>query len=941
MKRLIGLVFLLLTQQAFSQSKVQVKKDSVKILNAELVIENESRNVKGVLHNAGNGRTEFKVLQLENLGDTAIAIKGQDTIAFKGGSGSSVVQNPVPFTLSIRAISSTQQQLKWWKSPQDLYTLPKVGVIGGSQGKGAFTSTYNNSIIGRLTTYLNSVATSPVVINYCQNGYNTRRLMPNGANSYVDASNNITKALADGNKIIILVTPSNDADPNNPAGGATSLSETMANIAVIEDACVKAGATLFVFSGFPRHDFIVAARIQQLELSQLLLKQFGSRCAYVYKLLEDPANPYKINPLLETGDGAHLNDQGALIAYIPMRDVLVGYYTSNTQISRYELQRAGSLNAGFADYQTISTPDVTTLNLNVDNAFYRIRYRQHDGKYSDWSNVVQGLGTVSGSYPIVNAGPAQTITLPATLTLSATASDPVGTITTYLWAKLQGGTATIQSPGTAQTTVTGLSQGVYTFRCTVTNNSGLQSYDDVFITVNGSPTTTKTARFNFSLTSKPVTSYTNLFGHPHSGVLTGTDPVTGIGLNTVASNAWSPNGSVSALDNLTVVNDGGGYVVDQAALANAFFTGNHSAVVNFKVTGLTPGKLCKILVIGNAVSTPRVTKVVVNGETKQYAATQNSSKAAIFDQVPIPSDGIINIAAYAHESDGSSYGVISAIIVDEYIGETGPVNQLPVVNAGYDQSIELPSIVTLTATASDPDGTIDSYLWTKISGGNATINSPNAATTVISGLSSGTYVFRCTVTDSDGGTAFDDVQVIATSPSITRTGSFNFSLLSNPVSGFVNLTGHPHLAVRSGTSASGIGINTIATSAYAPNDPESALSGLTVTDDGQGYVVNKDVFKGVMFTVAYSPTDNLEITGLTPGKYCKILFTANAFSSPRNTMVRVNGQVKQFSATQNKRNAAIFDFVLVPADGKVRIAFYAENTTSYAGLVSAVVVSEY
>ena len=242
MKNLMGIVFLLLTLQTFSQiSSINVKNDSVKIQRAELVIENQSRNVKGILQNMGNGRTEFRMLQLENLGDTAIAIKGQDTMAFKG-SGSNTIQSPVPFSLSVQAINSTQQRLKWWKSPQDLYTLPKVGVIGGSQGKGAFTSTYRNSIIGRLTTYLEQVASSPVVTNYCQNGYNTRQLMPNGSNQWVDANNNITKALSDGNKIIILVTPSNDADPNNPSGGATPLTETMANIAAIEDACVKSGA---------------------------------------------------------------------------------------------------------------------------------------------------------------------------------------------------------------------------------------------------------------------------------------------------------------------------------------------------------------------------------------------------------------------------------------------------------------------------------------------------------------------------------------------------------------------------------------------------------------------------------------------------------------------------------------------------------------------------
>lgn len=939
MKRILICLFsLFAASTAFSQSSLQVKNDSVKVRNAELIIENNTRQVQGILQNMGNGRTEFRKLQLENLGDTAIAITGHDTVSFKAGNGNG--SGEMELNLSVHAINSTQQQLKWWKAPQDLYDAPKVGVIGGSQGKGAFTSTYANSIIGRLTTYLQQVATGTVVTNYCQNGYNTRQMMPNGSNQWVDATRNITKVLADGNKIVILVTPSNDADPNNPAGGAMPLSETMSNIAAIEDACNRAGATLFVFSAFPRNDFAMSGRVQQVELSYLLLKKFGRRCAFVYKLLADPANQYQINPALYTNDAIHLNDQGALIAYVPMRDVLVGHYTSNTQISKYVLQRTPSLTSDFSDYQTLSTPDVNYHDLALDNNFYRVRYYHDDGRYSSWSNIVQGIGTVSGEFPVVTAGQDQTIALPATLTLSAIASDPVGTITSYQWTKQSGGTASITSPGSAQTTVTNIVPGVYVFRCTVVNNIGLQSSDDVQVTVTGL-TIGKTARFNFSMASKPVAGYNNLYGHPHSALLSGTDATTGIGVNTKAPSAWSPNGSASAIDNLTVVNDGGGFIVDQAVLANVFFTGNHTAVDNFEVTGLTPGAVCRILVTGGATSSPRTTKVVVNGVTQQYNATGNSSKAAIFDYVTVPVDGKINIAAYAHETDGSPFGVVSAIVVDEYENESGPSNELPVVNAGSDQSVLLPSIPTLTATASDPDGTITSYSWTKVSGGNATITTPNAASTTITDLSSGAYVFRCTVADNDGGTASDDVQLTVTSPAVARSGSFNFSLASNSVSGFVNLHGSPHTTVLSGTSASGIGINTISTSAYSPNASASSLDNINVVNDGGGFIVPQNVLKSVIFSATSVPTDNLQVTGLTPGNYCKILLTANAFSSPRNNRVRINGQVKQFNATQNSSKAAIFDFILVPANGTINIAFYAENTTSFAGLASAVVVEEY
>ena len=47
-----------------------------------------------------------------------------------------------------------------------------------------------------------------------------------------------------------------------------------------------------------------------------------------------------------------------------------------------------------------------------------------------------------------------------------------------------------------------------------------------------------------------------------------------------------------------------------------------------------------------------------------------------------------------------------------------PANQPPVANAGTDQTITLPiNSVTINGSgSSDPDGSISTYLWTKISG---------------------------------------------------------------------------------------------------------------------------------------------------------------------------------------------------------------------------------
>ncbi len=91
-----------------------------------------------------------------------------------------------------------------------------------------------------------------------------------------------------------------------------------------------------------------------------------------------------------------------------------------------------------------------------------------------------------------------------------------------------------------------------------------------------------------------------------------------------------------------------------------------------------------------------------------------------------------------------------------------PVNHPPVANAGADQTITLPTnSVLLNGTAStDPDGTITTYAWSKISGPAAgAIASANAVTTTVTGLTQGVYRFRLQVTDNSGAIAADTVQV--------------------------------------------------------------------------------------------------------------------------------------------------------------------------------------
>lgn len=84
---ILSIAGLFISLTSFAQHIYQIRADSVRIFNicdtAELIIENHTQHVSGFLYNKGGGRTEFRQLQLVAVGDSAIAIPGQDTLSLR------------------------------------------------------------------------------------------------------------------------------------------------------------------------------------------------------------------------------------------------------------------------------------------------------------------------------------------------------------------------------------------------------------------------------------------------------------------------------------------------------------------------------------------------------------------------------------------------------------------------------------------------------------------------------------------------------------------------------------------------------------------------------------------------------------------------------------------------------------------------------------------
>ncbi len=94
-------------------------------------------------------------------------------------------------------------------------------------------------------------------------------------------------------------------------------------------------------------------------------------------------------------------------------------------------------------------------------------------------------GSSTGTAPSANAGADKSISLPVnSVQLTGSGADAGGSITAYAWSKISGPAQfSFSSTAIANPVVSNLAEGIYTFRLTVTDNSGMTATDDVNVTV--------------------------------------------------------------------------------------------------------------------------------------------------------------------------------------------------------------------------------------------------------------------------------------------------------------------------------------------------------------------------------------------------------------------------------------------------------------------------
>lgn len=414
-------------------------------------------------------------------------------------------------------------------------------------------------------------------------------------------------------------------------------------------------------------------------------------------------------------------------------------------------------------------PPTNQAGLNISGmpvGSYVFRCTVTDNKGGTAFSEIQVKVLAANQAPIVDAGPSQNITLPTnTATLTATASDADGTISTYSWTKVSGPTVTIDPPLNTNTLhLTSLEQGTYVFGITVTDNSAATAYDEVIVAVDvaaGGPNEVPLAiaggNFSFSLPTNSINLYGS--GFDADGSIVSYVWTKKSGGNCTMTNVNKPTLSVADLESgqyefRLVVTDDGGASDEDIAIVTVSAAGTNVFPVAF-------------------AGSDRVVRLPQNSVVLEGSGTDDDGTIASYawskvsgtgSNITTPTQATTSINSLTEgtyifrltvtDDDGASD--LNDVVV-RVVSATA--NIPPIANAGPDRTVFLPTTTLILSASADDDGSITAYNWVKLAGPAVTLINPTELNLSMKDLVLGEYTFQLNVTDNSDASVFDVMRV--------------------------------------------------------------------------------------------------------------------------------------------------------------------------------------
>lgn len=177
---------------------------------------------------------------------------------------------------------------------------------------------------------------------------------------------------------------------------------------------------------------------------------------------------------------------------------------------------------------------------------------------------------------------------------------------------------------------------------------------------------------------------------------------------------------------------------------------------------------------------------------------------------------------------------------------------------------------------------------------------------------------------------------------VPDTAQFNFNLTARSVSGWVDITGHPHIAIRTGTDGT-VTVSTRATTYWTNLSSTTAVQSGGEETANPNYIFPQNVVLDYFYsnqTSCASGNEQLEVSGLTPFAYYTVQIlgsrnNANVADITRQTryVIRHNGTrttLSAFEVKQNTSNYAQMTNVQADASGIFYIGSYGNNENANA-----------
>ena len=455
---------------------------------------------------------------------------------------------------------------------------------------------------------------------------------------------------------------------------------------------------------------------------------------------------------------------------------------------------------------------------------------------------------------------------------------------TFNWQKVSGPDQyTIDNPFSQSPIVSSLVAGRYLFECIVIDNTTFNSNGSTY-TASG---VIEVVVHPAPIVKPPKSIRVNLFGgvNPYnnrewnnwnvstslnSGLLTYSD-------TTISSISAVLSKSSGTNDNGTAY--GGGMAPAEVLRHSASST----AARTLTLSGLSPSKYYSLeLYASRNANSGYVTLFNIGGAAQSLATYKNLSDKVFFSNLIPNSEGKLIVAI----ESPNAYNYLNGFVVTE--SSIVPTNKAPVISAGNDKTIELPtSSVELEGIGSDGDGSVARFTWTKLTGpGQASFNNRTIASPLVSNLAQGTYTFRLTATDNEGATSIDDVQVIvdaAPPPAGTKMVKVNIYGGLNPYSN----REWNNWNVKSSLTNSGLRYSDSTSSTIS-----SVLSkSEALPDNGSTYGGGMAPAEVLRYTSSATTERTLTLNGLSSSKTYNLELYASRNNTGHSTLFLMNGRL--------------------------------------------------